>query len=201
MSQALPHQRKLHGISIHYTGEPTTTKWYTHGSEQQGRAGGGIYNGNYRAAFRIHGPQQVCRAETIACALAFELANEGDEIVLDYQGVIKATPIKRKGVVKDQDYRDIGYQNASTKRLTIQWTPGHRTLEQAAIATIRTYKGRTTLMSLRIWATTCPWIPNNHNPTILSLSDKSCPRLQEQHEKASHHPCSTGGRKAGGVVA
>ena len=36
-----------------------------------------------------------------------------------------------KRVVKDQDYRDIGYHNASTKRLTMRWTPGHRTLEQA----------------------------------------------------------------------
>ena len=101
VSQALPHQRKLHGITIHYTGEPTTTKWYTDGSKRQGRAGGGIYNGNYCAAFRVHGPQQVYRAETIACALASELASKGDEIVLDNPGVVKATPIKRKGVVKD----------------------------------------------------------------------------------------------------
>ena len=73
------------------------------------------------------------RAETIACALASELAREGDEIILDNQGMAKATPLKRKGVVKDQDFRDIGYHNASTKRLTIRWTPGHRTLEQATI--------------------------------------------------------------------
>ena len=99
--QALPHQRKLHGITIHYTGEPTTTKWYIDGSKRQGRAGGGIYNGNYRAAFRVHGPQQVYRAETIACTLASELASEGDEIVLDNEGVVKATFVKRKGVVKD----------------------------------------------------------------------------------------------------
>ena len=131
MSRALPHQRKLHGITIHYTGEATTTKWYTDGSKRQGRAGGGIYNGNYCAAFCVHGPQQVYRAETIAYALASELASEGDEIVLDNQGVVKATPIKRNGVVKDQDYRDIGYHNAFTKRLTIRWTPGHRTPEQA----------------------------------------------------------------------
>ena len=71
------------------------------------------------------------RAETIAYALASELASEGEEIVLDNQRVVYATPIKRKGVVKDEDYRDIGYHNASTKRLTIRWTPGHRTLEQA----------------------------------------------------------------------
>ena len=73
--QTLPYQRKLHGITIHYTGEPTTTRWYTDGSKQQGRAGGGIYNGNYRAAFRVRGPQQVYRAKTIACALASELAS------------------------------------------------------------------------------------------------------------------------------
>ena len=53
----------------------TTTKWYTNGSKRQGRAGGGIYNGNYHAAFRVHGPQQVYRAETIACALASELGS------------------------------------------------------------------------------------------------------------------------------
>ena len=71
------------------------------------------------------------RAEAIACALASELATEGDEIILDNQGVVKATPMKQKGVVKDQDYRDIGYHNASMKRLTIRWTPGQRTLKQA----------------------------------------------------------------------
>ena len=62
---------------------------------------------------------------------ASELVSPGDEIILNNQGVVKATPIQRKGVVKDQDYRDIGYHNASSKRLTIRWTPGHRTLEQA----------------------------------------------------------------------
>ena len=33
VSQALPHQRKFHGITIHYTGVPTTTKWDTDGSK------------------------------------------------------------------------------------------------------------------------------------------------------------------------
>ena len=154
MSQTLPHQQKLHGFTIHYTGEPTTTKWYTNGSKRQGRAGGGIYNGNYRAAFRVHGPQQVYRAETIACALASELASEGDEIVLDNQGVVKATPIKRKGVVKDEDYHDIGYHNASTKRLTIRWTPGHCTLEQAT-----TYSDDTDIQG------------NNHSDVLAGMSD------------------------------
>ena len=145
VSQTLPYQQKLHGITLHYTGEPTTTRWYTDGSKRQGRPGGGIYNGNHRAAFRVHGLQQVYRVETIACALAPELAREGDAIILDNQGMVKATPMKRKGVVKDQDYRDTGYHNASTKRLTIRWTPVHRTLEQATIITIvRTYKETTT---------------------------------------------------------
>ena len=62
---------------------------------------------------------------------ASQLAGKGDEVILDNQGVVKATPMKRKGVVKDQHYRDIGYHNASTKQLTVGWTPGHRTLEQA----------------------------------------------------------------------
>ena len=79
----------------------------------------------------MHGPQQVYRAETIAWALAYELAKPGDDIILDNQSVGKATPIKRKGVVKDQNYRDTGYLNFSSKRVTIQWTPGHRYPEQA----------------------------------------------------------------------
>ena len=102
--QTLSHQKKIHGITIHYTGEPTTTRWYTDGSKRHGRAGGGIYNRSYRAAFRVHGPQQVYRAETIACALASQLASSGEDIILDNQSVVKAKPIKRKGVVKDQDY-------------------------------------------------------------------------------------------------
>ena len=53
--------------------------------------GGGIYNGNFRAAFRVHRPQQVYRTETIVCAVASELAREGNEVILDNQGVVKAT--------------------------------------------------------------------------------------------------------------
>ena len=59
-----------------------------------GRGGGGVYNGNFRVAFRVHGPQQMYRAKTIACALASELAREGDEVILDNQGVVKATPTR-----------------------------------------------------------------------------------------------------------
>ena len=132
VSQTLPYPQQLHGITLHYTGEPTTTRWYTDGSKRHGRAGGGIYNGNFRAAFHVHGPQQVYCAETIARALASELASEGDEVILDNQGIVKAIPIKRRGVVKDQDYRDIGYHNASTEQFTIRWTPRHRTQEQAS---------------------------------------------------------------------
>ena len=43
------------------------------------------------------------RAETITCALAFELAQEGDEVILDNQGVVKATLTRRRELVKDQD--------------------------------------------------------------------------------------------------
>ena len=63
--------------------------------------------------------------------LASELAKSADDIILHNQSVVKATPINRKGVVKDHDCRDTGHHNASSKRLTIRWTPGHRTLEQA----------------------------------------------------------------------
>ena len=101
--------------------------------------GGGVYNGNFHAAFCVHGLQLVYHAETIAFALASELAIGGEEVILDNQGVVNATPIKRKGFVKDQAHRDIGYHNASTKQLTIRSTPGHRTLEQAT--TFHNYKG------------------------------------------------------------
>ena len=152
--QALPHQQKIHGITVHYTGEPSNTRWYTDGSKRHGRAGGGIYNGTYRAAFRLHGPQQVYRAETIACALASELAKPRDDIILDNQSVVKATPIKRKEGVKDQDYRDIGYLNSSSKRLTIRWTPGHRNLEQAT-----TYKDYQDIQG------------NNHSDVLANMGD------------------------------
>ena len=56
VSHALPHQQQLHGITLHYTREPTTARWYTNGSKRHGRAGGGIGNGKFRAAFRVQGP-------------------------------------------------------------------------------------------------------------------------------------------------
>ena len=152
--QALPHQWKIHGITVHYTGEPTTTRWYTDRSKRHGRAEGGIYNGTYRAAFRVHGPQQVYRAETIASALASELAKPGYDIILDNQSVVKATPIKCKGVVKDQDYRDIGYLNFTSKRPTIRWTPGHRNIEQAT-----TYKDYQDIQG------------NNHSDVLANMGD------------------------------
>ena len=38
--QTLPHQQIIHGITIHYTGEPTTTRWYTDGSKRHGSTSG-----------------------------------------------------------------------------------------------------------------------------------------------------------------
>ena len=108
-----------------YTGHPTTRRWYTDGSKRHGRAGEGISNGEFRAAFRVHGPQQIYRAEIMACAVASNLAQPGDKIVLD--SVVKATPVPRKGVIKDQDYRERGYHNVTTKNFTVRWTPGHCT--------------------------------------------------------------------------
>ena len=59
-----------------------------------------------------------------------------------------------------QDYRDIGNHNAQTKNLTVRWTHGHGTLEQATTCnTTRTYKGTTSPTSSQIWVTAYPWIP------------------------------------------
>ena len=70
-------------MTIYHTGHPTTLRWYTGGSKRHGREGGGISNGKFRAAFRVHGPQKVYRAETMACPVAFDSTQPGDEIVLD----------------------------------------------------------------------------------------------------------------------
>ena len=51
------------------------------------------YNGDFRAAFRVHAPQQVYGAETMVCALASNMDGEWDEIILNNQG-------------PEQDYQD-----------------------------------------------------------------------------------------------
>ena len=84
------------------------------GDEQQG----------IRASFCVRRPQQVCRAETMVCAVASHLAPLGDEFILNYQGVVKATPMPRKGMLKDQDYHDTGYNKVT--HLAVRSTPGHR---------------------------------------------------------------------------
>ena len=68
-------------------------------------------------------------------------ARAGNEIILDNQGVVKATPPKRKGVVKDQDYRDIGYHSVTTQTVDGAVDPdtGHRELAEAA--TYKDYQG------------------------------------------------------------
>ena len=43
VSQTLPYHEQLHGVTLHYTGEPITTRWYTDGSKQHGPVGGGGY--------------------------------------------------------------------------------------------------------------------------------------------------------------
>ena len=65
----------------------------------------------------------------MACATASHLAQPGDEIILDNQRAVKATTVPRKGVVKDQDYRDPSYQNVTSKNLTVRWMPRHRVLQ------------------------------------------------------------------------
>ena len=48
---------------------------------------------------------------TMVCALACDMAKDGDKINPDNQRVVKATPTKRKGAMKDQDYCDLGFHN------------------------------------------------------------------------------------------
>ena len=101
--QALPLIQRIFLVTVYYIGRPTTTHRYTDGSKCHNRTGGGIGNGNLRAAFHVHGPQQVHRAETMACVVASHLAELRGDIIRDNQGVINATPVPRKTVVKDQD--------------------------------------------------------------------------------------------------
>ena len=68
----------------------------------------------------------------MACAAASHLARPRDDIILDNQGVVKATSIPRKGVVKDHDYRDHSYHNVTSKNLTVRWTRGHRYVRNTA---------------------------------------------------------------------
>ena len=91
--QTLPHMRNVPGVTIYYSRQPTTRWWYTDGSKHHNRAGGGISDGDFRAALCVHGPQQVYRAETTACAVAWDLAQLGDEIVLDSRGMVKASRV------------------------------------------------------------------------------------------------------------
>ena len=77
------------------------------------------------------GPQQVYHAESFAYAVASHLARPRAEIILGNQGVVKATSVPRKGVVKDHDHRDpYSYKKVTSKHLTVRWTPGHRELHQ-----------------------------------------------------------------------
>ena len=83
----LPNTRACCGVTLHYAGEPTTKRCYTHGSKRHGRMGGAIHRVQFHFTFRIHGPQQVHRAETMACAIATNMAPEGNEIVFGNQGI------------------------------------------------------------------------------------------------------------------
>ena len=80
----------------------------------------------------------------MACAVASHLAQPVDKIVLDNQGVVKATPVPRRGVIKDQDYLYQSYRNVITKNLTVRWTPGHRDATQPHTKTMWTYRGTRT---------------------------------------------------------
>ena len=92
----LPQTQHILGVTLHYTSKPTTNRWYTDGSKRHISAGGGISNGHLRAAFPVHGPQQMHRAETMACTVGSQLAQPKDEIILDHQGVVKATLVGQR---------------------------------------------------------------------------------------------------------
>ena len=96
----------------------------------------------------------------MVCAVALDLAPPRDEIVLDNQGVVKATSVPCKGVVKDQDCRDHGYRNVTTKNLTVRWTPGHRDLRNATTCQdyvdIQGNNESDTLATTHPWTCHCP---------------------------------------------
>ena len=78
VTQALPHTRSVLGVTTYYSGQSKTRRWYIDGSKRHVRPGASNSNGDFRAAFRVHGPQQVYRAETTACAVASDLARGRD---------------------------------------------------------------------------------------------------------------------------
>ena len=56
VTRTLPHTRNILGVTVHFTGHPTPNRWYTDGLKRHGRVGGGIGNGGFEVAFRVHGP-------------------------------------------------------------------------------------------------------------------------------------------------
>ena len=68
---------------------------------------------SFLGAFKVHSSSTcigLYKAETMACAIAFDMAPEGDETILNKQGVAKATPASRKGTIKDEGYQHIRIQ-------------------------------------------------------------------------------------------
>ena len=99
---------------------------------------------------------------------------------------LKATPTPRKGTVKDQDYRDPGFANVTSKGLTVRWTPGHRELKQAT--TYRNYKDI---------------IGNNDSDTVANMRDNLPMELPPRHGAPWERIptlCGTCGTQHGGSV-
>jgi hypothetical protein len=165
--QHLPNKMSLLGIDLHYRGTPTESIWYTDGSKQLGRSGGGIINGHFAGSFRIPGTQDVYRAEVVACTIAATLAKPQDIIKLDNKACANSIAVKRARVVPDQDFRDLAYQEISAKNLLVQWTPGHVNLhETPTYASFRDARGNHaademakigTLLQYPAHPTTHPW--------------------------------------------
>ena len=111
----------------------------------------------------------------MACASAYDMAREGREIILDNQAVVKATPTKWKGIVKDQDYRDMGYQNATTKDLTVHRTPRRWDLVQAPM-----YQGTIESYTLANMGNNLPMETPPPTPRKLSFSIRKRVQLDKQ---------------------
>ena len=90
-------------------------------------------SGVLRADCNVHRPHQMYPAETMACALAPKRAHHNHKIILNSQGVVQGTLAPWKRAVKDQDYREFAYKNATRKKLTVKWTRSNGPVSQATV--------------------------------------------------------------------
>ena len=130
-------------------------------------------------------------------------------MILNNQGVVKATPVKHKRNVKDQGHRAVGYHNVTTKHVGAWWTPTHWGLCQA-----NGYKDHQDILgsnphprpvlhkahptTTTTTTTTTPWGQHSvgHTPTLCPVRHTS-PPPPPPHPRYNnpvghgHAPCST----------